>query len=182
MSRTYRNLILGLGTYEGSLMPTLSVAFLDGEFETPREILQAFRDCLMALVTETFKDAHADTCPHCEHKTRTLTANFCEFCGKPLKDGELDLNEQASLRFDRWFKQELNEFTDWDFFAMNGWNVTWTVSGGYVSLAGFDQLLEEWDPEDWEDNLGEGRSWWDNVLSNVETGELKVDVDEEDEE
>jgi hypothetical protein len=147
--------------------------------DTPREILQAFRNTLMALVEYQMEREDKDgECSQCTHKARTPLARFCEFCGKPLKRPPEAQSLIAAEHFRSWFRQEMHEFSDWEILSENGWNVSWLIDGGYVKLEGFDRYLEDWDPEDYEDNLGEGRSWWATVLHECSTGELKVDDEE----
>lgn len=72
--------------------------------------------------------------------------------------------------FTNLFDMELHEFSDWE--EVVGWRIGWLGPGSFVRVDGFDRMLEEWNPADWKDNLGEGRSWWQAVLSDATYGDI----------
>ena len=182
MARKYTTLILGLGTHEGANVATVTIGgeWSDGGFETPKEALSHFRDCLVAYVTELAQEEEeTGTCSHCSHNNREPLNRYCGFCGRQLKNTERDLDLEAAQLFASWFQRQSHETcNDWEALSSGGgWNLGWITAGGYIRLDGFGGFLEEWEPEDWRDNLGEGRSWWDYVLSDARFGDLTMDAE-----
>lgn len=182
VSRKYTTLILGLGTYEGSKVTTLTVGgWFKEPFETPKEILTHFRTSLVALVMHhaEVEEEHA-ICARCEVQAKDSMNRFCGWCGKRIKHTEpQDFNGIAAGRFASWFEQEMHELSDWELMEQNGWQLGWVTSGGFVKVDGFETILEDWEDPDWKDNLGEDRSWWDHVLSDCTLGEISLDGNQE---
>jgi hypothetical protein len=178
MARSYQQLYLGCGTYEGSKITLLAVAAVahDG-FPTWQEAVTHFRACLIEVVKlrGEAEGCHEAVCERCIGVTSTETAKFCQLCGSklPSQDGH-DLDSEAAAMFISWFETELHEFQEWDELSAMGWEVSNVTSGGFVVLEGFNELLENWNsPEEYEGPDRNGDRFWNTEL--VQTGEQTLD-------
>lgn len=183
MTRTYQNLILGLGNTEGAKATEMIVGGnFDEGFPTPREALEHFRSCIRMLCVQDAKhEERGEGCSYCEMRIKPEPLNrYCGFCGKSLKysgSGEPDYDAQAADRFRKWFDLEMHEFRDWEELANQGWQVGWLSTGGFVRLDDFAVRLEDWNPDDWEDHTSAAsdRTWWEDLLSDCTLGEITLD-------
>ena len=165
--RKYRNLILGYGTYEGSKVPVIVVSCQGGDFDTPKDILNAFRKVLLDVAEGLVKEEEDAACSNCKRKTRTETARYCEFCGRPFRPPTTDFGEVAYGIFSEWFQMEAHEFNLWESLDYLGWQVGQITSGGFVRIDGFEQIL-----------LDDGfNDRFDECVSDAELG--VIDFDEE---
>jgi hypothetical protein len=175
----YRNLILGCGYVESATIAQVIVASAY-EYDSPKELLQAFRDCLMEAEKEVRGETKEGVCSTCDRDISHPEATYCAFCGSRLIE-VIAIEESVAARFADWFREDMNGFTEWEAVHDRGWYIGILLTGGYVQIQGFERYLEHWNPEDHEDHLGEGRSWWDSaVLNEITTGEV-VRGEEEDE-
>lgn len=180
MDRVYTQLYLGCGTYEGASLTDIPISgyFEEGGFSTWREALEHFRDCLIDLVKEK-QNKEKNVCNICADLVNTNETKFCYACGHKLlseKNKTNNLNIESAELFRSWFSTQLHEFGDeWQMLESAGWNVGQRTSGGFISISGFDQILENWDNEDeWRNN----DRFWNMDL--IQTGESIADGDNSD--
>lgn len=145
-NKKYHNLILNVGAYEGAGLSSLILGTRVG-YDTPKEILTAFREALLAVVKEKLEEDAAGQCSNCETKLRTPLEQYCSFCGRHLKlKRNLDL--EAAAFFERMFQTQLHEFVEWDTFVDHEWYVGCFFNGRYVIQESFEQMLAAWDEVD----------------------------------
>jgi len=161
----YQNLILGIGHDESADVCEILVAgsFEEGGWDTPREALTHFRECLALLVKESVEEEENEgVCAHCSRQNATPLDRYCGSCGRKLKGRELNLNAETAQRFRDWFGSQLHEFRDWEALADQGWEVGGRLApGGFIRVSGFEQMLEDWEPN------------WDKVEWSC--GQIQVD-------
>lgn len=144
----YHNLILTIGAYESSTLTNLVFGTPIG-YDTPKEIMIAFREAILNIIKEKIKQDESGVCSKCEIKTRSGLEIYCSFCGRRL-NRERDLNSEAASFFQGLFGTQLHEFIEWEWMADQNWYVGRFYKGRYFLKEGFEGMLEDWENIDFD--------------------------------